>query len=97
MRASCFIGKLNPFLYRGHYFDAETGLYYLNSKYYDAQTDRFLNADDTDILSEDQENFLQHNLFAHCLNNPVSMADEDGYIVADIIGGIIGELLCGLL
>jgi hypothetical protein len=56
-----------------------------------------LNADDTDILSEDQENFLQHNLFAHCLNNPVSMADEDGYIVADIIGGIIGELLCGLL
>jgi len=56
-----------------------------------------LNADDTDILSEDQENFLQHNLFAHCLNNPVSMADEDGYIAADIIGGIVGELLCGLL
>ncbi|WP_195465395.1 RHS repeat-associated core domain-containing protein [Faecalispora jeddahensis] len=84
------IGKLNPFLYRGYYFDAETELYHLNSRYYDAQTGRFLNADDTDILLEDQENLTEHNLFAYCLNNPANMADDDGHIAANIIGGIVG-------
>ena len=84
------IGKLNPFLYRGYYFDAETGLHYLNSRYYDAQTGRFTNADDTDILLEDQDNLTEHNLFAYCLNNPVNMADDDGYIAANVIGGIVG-------
>ena len=84
------IGKLNPFLYRGYYFDAETGLYYLNSRYYDAQTGRFTNADDTDILLEDQDNLTEHNLFAYCLNNPVNMADDDGGIawwIAAAVGG----------
>ena len=84
------IGKLNPFLYRGYYFDSETRLYYLNSRYYDAQTGRFINADDTDILLEDQDNLTEHNLFAYCLNNPVNMADDDGYIAANVIGGIVG-------
>ena len=84
------IGKLNPFLYRGYYYDTETGLYYLNSRYYDAQTGRFLNADDTGILLEDQENLTEHNLFAYCLNNPVNMADDDGGIawwIAAAVGG----------
>ena len=86
------IGKLNPFLYRGYYFDAETGLYYLNSRYYDVQTGRFLNVDDTDILLEDQENLTEHNLFAYCLNNPVNMADDDGGIawwIAAAVGGAV--------
>ena len=47
------IGKLNPFLYRGYYYDVETGLYYLNSRYYDAQTGRFLNADSNISIGED--------------------------------------------
>ena len=84
------IGKLNPFLYRGYYYDAETGLYYLNSRYYDVQTGRFLNADNTDILLEDQENLTEHNLFTYCLNNPVNMADDDGGIawwIAAAVGG----------
>ncbi|WP_169009373.1 polymorphic toxin-type HINT domain-containing protein [Faecalispora jeddahensis] len=84
------IGKLNPFLYRGYYYDADTRLYYLNSRYYDVQTGRFLNADDTDILLEDQENLTEHNLFAYCLNNPVNMADDDGGIawwIAAAVGG----------
>ena len=40
----------NPFRYRGYYYDVESGLYYLNSRYYDPQTGRFINADDTDTL-----------------------------------------------
>lgn len=39
------IGTDNPFRYRGYYYDNETGLYYLNSRYYDAETGRFINAD----------------------------------------------------
>lgn len=65
-------------------------MFYLNSRYYDAQTGRLLNADDTDVLLEDQENLTEHNLFDYCLNNPVNMADEDGEIawwVAAAVGG----------
>ena len=39
------IGKLNPFRYRSYVYDEETGLYYLQSRYYDPLTGRFLNAD----------------------------------------------------
>ena len=37
--------QLNPFRYRGYYYDAETGLYYLQSRYYDPEVGRFLNSD----------------------------------------------------
>ena len=43
--AESSIAKINPFRYRGYYYDTETGLYYLNSRYYDANTGRFINAD----------------------------------------------------
>ena len=39
------IANLNPFRYRGYYLDSETGLYYLQSRYYDPQTCRFVNGD----------------------------------------------------
>ena len=39
------IGQLNPIRYRGYYYDTETGFYYLQSRYYDPTTRRFLNAD----------------------------------------------------
>ena len=71
------IGVRNPFRYRGYYYDTETGLYYLNSRYYDPETGRFINADDvSNIGAEDM--LLGHNLFAYCLNNPVNCIDEEG-------------------
>ena len=39
------LGKVQPFRYRGYVFDEETGLYYLRSRYYNAERCRFLNAD----------------------------------------------------
>ena len=84
------VGKANPFRYRGYYYDAETELYYLNSRYYDPEMGRWINADDSSILEEDQGEILEHNLFTYCLNNPVNKFDEDGYAAANIIGGIIG-------
>ena len=40
------IGQINPIRYRGYYYDTETGFYYLQSRYYDPTTRRFLNIDD---------------------------------------------------
>ncbi|MBE6742806.1 MAG: RHS repeat-associated core domain-containing protein [Ruminococcaceae bacterium] len=69
------IGKLNPFLYRGYYFDAETELFYLNNRYYDSSTSRFLNADG--VAGADQD-LLSYNLFAYCGNDPINRCDPLG-------------------
>lgn len=76
-----FIGKLNPFLYRGYYYDTETGLYYLNSRYYDPQTGRFLNADFQIGANQD---ITSYNLFAYCGNSPVNRADLTGTFWTEI-------------
>ncbi len=88
------LGVQNPFRYRGYYYDIESGYYYLNSRYYDPVTGRFLNGDS--LLN--QESVLGNNIFSYCLNNPVNMADTSGNfpfliltaLVCATIGGIIG-------
>jgi len=74
------VGAKNTYLYRGYRSDSETGLYYLQSRYYNADWGRYINADDTDVLEIDQDSLIENNLFAYCLNNPVNMIDKDGYI-----------------
>ncbi len=71
------IAAVNPLRYRGYYYDEETGFYYLNSRYYDPEIGRFINADTTDILGI-QGNFYDKNLFAYCDNNPVVRKDSVG-------------------
>ena len=56
---------------------AETGLYYLQSRYYDPETGRFINADSVSYLGADGTP-LSYNLYAYCLNNPVNRTDENG-------------------
>ncbi len=73
---SDFIGNINPIRYRGYYYDKETGLYYLKSRYYDPETGRFINIDDTDYLDPDTIGGI--NLYAYCNNNPVMNVDPDG-------------------
>ncbi|MBP3451644.1 MAG: hypothetical protein J6J73_02510 [Agathobacter sp.] len=68
----------NPFRYRGYYYDAETGFYYVSSRYYDPEIGRWINADIPETLTADFENFAQYNLFAYCFNNPVNLSDETG-------------------
>lgn len=67
---------LNPFRYRGYYFDKENDLYYLQSRYYDPETCRFVNADDISYL--DPETIGGLNLYAYCGNNPVMGVDPEG-------------------
>ena len=63
---------------RSYVYDEETGLYYLQSRYYNSEIGRFINADIPEILAADLENFVQYNFFAYCFNNPVNMSDETG-------------------
>ncbi len=70
------IGSLNPFRYRGYYFDIETKLYYLISRYYDPETCRFISADSIEYL--DPETLGGLNLYAYCCNNPVMCVDDNG-------------------
>ena len=69
------IGAINPFRYRGYYWDEESWLYYLNSRYYDAVTGRFLNADNCVSTGG---GVLGYNMFAYCYNNPVMLSDSAG-------------------
>jgi len=70
------IGDVNPFRYRGYYFDSETGLYYLMTRYYDPEIGRFISADALAYLAPETINGL--NLYAYCYNNPVMGYDPDG-------------------
>ena len=73
------LSQINPFRYRSYYLDNETGLYYLNSRYYDTLTCRFISMDAVEILDLEQDSILQYNLFSYCLNDPVNMVDDVGY------------------
>ena len=75
------LGESNPLRYRGYYYDGETELYYLQSRYYDPELGRFINEDS--LISSDQS-VLGNNLFAYCLNNPVSRNDNRGTTSVEI-------------
>ena len=70
------VGVLNPLRYRGYYYDTETGLYYLQSRYYNPEWGRFINAD-TVI---DNSSIIGANLYTYCLNTPVNMYDSGGQL-----------------
>ena len=70
------LGVLNPFRYRGYYYDVATGLYYLNTRYYDPETGRFISPDGIEYLDPDTINGL--NLYAYCGNDPVNRIDPNG-------------------
>ena len=66
-----------PFRYRGYYYDQETRLYYLQSRYYDPATGRFISPDSIEYLAPDSPQGL--NLYAYCWHNPVMFTDESGH------------------
>ena len=69
------LGAVNPIRYRGYYFDTDTEFYYLNSRYYDPEIRRFINADSYINANGD---FLGFNMYAYCGNNPVNRIDITG-------------------
>ena len=70
------LAEINPLRYRGYYYDSETGFYYLQSRYYDPENHRFINADT--YASTDSGDAISCNVFAYCNNNPVVFLDSTG-------------------
>ena len=70
------IANINPFRYRGYYFDVETGWYYLNARYYDPNVGRFISPD---AILGANGGLQGYNLFAYCNNNPVMYIDPNGF------------------
>ena len=68
--------NLNPFRYRGYYYDSELEMYYLKSRYYDAVIGRFINAD---TYVSTGQGILGNNMFAYCNNNPIYNVDPSGH------------------
>ncbi|WP_042315195.1 RHS repeat-associated core domain-containing protein [Desulfofarcimen acetoxidans] len=75
-----------PFRYAGYYYDEETGLYYLKSRYYSPALGRFLTRDDHSFINHADPQTL--NLYAYCGNNPVNYVDPDGNTIDDIKSGL---------
>ena len=69
------LGTINPFRYRSYYYDEETNLYYLNSRYYNPEWGRFVNEDNTPSTGQ---SFNGMNMFNYCGNNPIVRVDDLG-------------------
>lgn len=89
------IGVLNPFRYRGYFYDVETGLYYLQTRYYDPEIGRFITIDGIEYLDPETINGL--NLYAYCGNNPVMYTDPTGTFLIGLLLAIGGIIVGGLI
>ena len=78
------IAHANPFRYRGYYYDTDTGLYYLNARYYSPEFRRFISPDDTEYLNPKNVNGL--NLYCYCNNDPINFVDPSGHSVLMSLG-----------
>ena len=77
------LASKNPLRYRGYVYDQETGLYYLQSRYYNPAMGRFINADG---YVSTGTGLLSFNMFAYCVNNPANMYDPSGYLQLALAG-----------
>lgn len=100
--SASFIGNINPFRYRGYYFDSDTNLYYLISRYYDPEIGQFISPDNFEYIGF--ESISGINLYAYCSNNPVNSFDPNGHIVISVstiliaagIGALAGAIIGGV-
>ena len=81
------MADVNPLRYHGYFYDTETGLYYLKSRYYDPEVCRFINSDGYNSTGQ---GILSANMFSYCLNNPINYQDSSGATVSIILGAGLG-------
>ena len=91
------LGKDNPYRFKGYYYDEETGMYYLKSRYYQPEVCRFISADSYDVLTQSPMALVDTNLYNYCDNNPVYREDENGQfwniVIPALIGAAVGTFL----
>ena len=83
------VGVQNPFRYRGYYYDNETGMYYLHSRYYEPSIRRFISSDQVSTVQASMETLHNRNLYTYCNNNPIVREDGKGTLWGIIIGSFI--------
>ncbi|MBS3989210.1 MAG: hypothetical protein KGZ44_04625 [Dethiobacter sp.] len=84
---------VNPYRYAGYRWDAETGLYYLNARYYAPGIGRFITRDAFHGFEDDPASLNWYN-YAH--SNPVMFVDPSGYVIVNVIGAVVGAGLGAL-
>ena len=94
--SACSIATINPFRYRGYYFDKEIGMYYLQSRYYDPAVGRFVNADESTTVLLAQYEVINLNAFSYCKNSPVVFADNLGLFSFADIKNFFNKIISGL-
>ena len=83
------LGTINPFRYRSYYYDEETKLYYLNSRYYNPEWGRFINGDS--IITG--QGVVSNNIFCYCNNSPIIVKDNSGnFLITALVTIGIGAL-----
>ena len=88
------IASINPIRYRGYYQDPHTGWYFLNTRYYNPDWRRFINADAMFVAGNDALN--ASNMYAYCNGNPVMFADPSGkLIIAALAAWAVGNYHLG--
>ena len=83
------VGTFNPFRYRGYYYDKESGLYYVGTRYYDPEIGRWISPDSMENLGING-NVQSYNLYVYGMNDPVNTVDEDGELPQFVIGALLG-------
>ena len=89
------LANINPFRFKGYYFDSESGMYYCHTRYYVPEWCRWLNADHPFFLQPDSLQGM--NLFAYCGNNPVMYTDPSGAIVISLLVGLAVSFAVGFI
>lgn len=97
-QGACY--AVNPFRYRGYFYDVETKMYYLKNRYYNPAWHRFMNPDHPDYI--DVETVHGLNLYMYCGNDPINNIDPTGNGIITIMlllglgtlaGGIAGGIV----
>ena len=81
------LATINPFRYKGYYYDVETGYFRLSSKYYSPELGRFIQP--TDVSTFNLLNINGLNLYSYANNNPIGFM----YSSPGFSGGAGGELV----
>ena len=85
------LAMMNPLRYRGYYYDNETGMYYLQSRYYNPDWGRFISTDDFEYINSSSKFGI--NSYAYCVNNPLIYSDATGNAYVSEAGKAVSDFL----